>query len=352
MSKRVLTVKSATDVGLKRSCNEDSFASWIPEDPREREKKGVLLVVADGMGGMNAGEVASRIAVEAVVRSYQNTSGDAALPNLENAVRAANAAVYLEAASDPMRHGMGTTCTAVVLHGRNVCVAHVGDSRAYLIRRGEVRQLTRDHSLVAELVQQERLTVEQARVDPRRNVITRCLGMNVDVPIDAECVVTDLAPGDTVVVCSDGLHGTVTDAQLADVISRFHLDRACRDLIAMARERGGPDNITVVLARLEELDDTKEIPSGVNQFVQTDVQEHARAHPVTSDGAAIVPTPPQRHSARRRSTRTIWFRLVLLAAVIVALVVLAAWIVMRLRHEVAHLKTAADVEPRRTERTT
>lgn len=246
----IVEVKAATDVGLKRAQNEDSHGEWIPSTAEERGRRGNLIVVADGMGGSRAGEVASRLAVETVVRCYREAPGTHPLADLRQAVEAANRVVHRESAARPELSGMGTTCTAVVLRGADAYYAHVGDSRAYLIQDGVIRQLTRDHSLVAQLVRDGQLTPEQARVDPRRNVVTRSVGVGATVEIDAEHEPGLLRPGDTVLICSDGLHGMVADEELRAAASGADLERGCHDAIALANQRGGPDNITVVLARL------------------------------------------------------------------------------------------------------
>jgi protein phosphatase len=246
----ILEVEAATDVGLRRAQNEDSHGEWIPAAADERARRGALLVVADGMGGSRAGEVASRLAVETVLRRYREAPGLDPLAELHAAVDAANRVVHDESASHPELSGMGTTCTAVVLRGADAYIAHVGDSRAYLVRDGGIRQLTRDHSLVAQLVRDGQLTPEQAKVDPRRNVVTRSVGVGSHVEIDADHEPGLLRSGDTVLVCSDGLHGVVADDELQAAASGPNLAQGCRDAIALANRRGGPDNITVVLARV------------------------------------------------------------------------------------------------------
>ena len=246
----VVEVRSATDLGLRRAQNEDSHGAWIPSSAEERRRRGTLLVVADGMGGSRAGEVASRLTVDAVLRCYGEAQGEDPLEDLRRAVVAANRIVHRESASHPEMSGMGTTCTAVVLRGADAYYAHVGDSRAYLIQDGRIRQLTRDHSLVAQLVREGQLTPDQARVDPRRNVVTRSVGVGPHVEIDAEVSAGVLHPGVTVLVCSDGLHGVVDDDELEAAASGPDLGQGCIEAIRLANQRGGPDNITVVLARV------------------------------------------------------------------------------------------------------
>jgi protein phosphatase len=243
-------VRAATDRGLRRSQNEDSHGAWIPGTPEERRRRGALLVVADGMGGSRAGEVASQLAVQTVLRRYREAPGEDPLEDLFHAVEAANRVVHAQSATHPELAGMGTTCTALVMRGADAYLAHVGDSRAYLIHGGSIRQLTRDHSLVAQLVREGQLTPDQARVDPRRNVVTRSVGVGAQVEIDAELEPGILGPGDTVLICTDGLHGLVDDDELEAAASAPDMEQGCSDLIALANQRGGPDNITLILARV------------------------------------------------------------------------------------------------------
>ncbi len=244
-----LRIASLTDVGRRRTENEDSHAVWVSDDLAERQRLGVLFMVADGMGGANAGEVASHMATEVVVREVRaRAEGDPA-EALREAIEAANDAIHHQAGNNADQRGMGTTCTAVVVRGTDVWVGHVGDSRAYLVRAGQLTRLTRDHSLVAELVERGHLTEEDAKHDPRRNVVTRSVGATDAVQVDAEHVGERLRSGDTLVVCSDGLHGQVTDEEIARFASEFEPEDACLRLIETANERGGPDNITVIVAR-------------------------------------------------------------------------------------------------------
>ncbi len=216
-----------------------------------RDDDPLLLVVCDGMGGTNAGEVASRIATDAVVRVFRDAPGDDPLETLTRAIDTANREVWEHGRDRPHLEGMGTTCTAAALRGDELSIAHVGDSRAYLVRDGRARALTSDHSIVAQLVASHQLTEEQARSDRRRNVVTRSVGAGPSVEIDAARFEEPLRPGDTVLLCTDGLHGPVREDDLGRLASQDSLSRACRDLVALANERGGPDNVTVVLARIE-----------------------------------------------------------------------------------------------------
>ncbi len=247
-----LVVKAATDRGRRREHNEDCHATWVPDPASPGARFGALMMVADGMGGSQAGEVASRITTDTVVREYRNESCTDPTEALHDAIEAANEAVHRESLEKPDRGGMGTTCTAAVVRDRELYLGHVGDSRAYLLHEGSIRQLTQDHSLVAQLVREQQLTEEQARIDPRRNVVTRSVGVGREVQVDAWRHDAPLEPGDTIVLCTDGLHGVVVNSEIAEFASGPDLDAACKGLIALANERGGPDNITVIIARLED----------------------------------------------------------------------------------------------------
>lgn len=245
-----LTIASATDVGRRRTGNEDSHALWVSEDPAVRASQGMLLVVCDGMGGASAGEVASQLAVDTVMKSVRAAAGADPADALREAIESANNAVHSQANANAEQRGMGTTCTAAVLRGREVWVGHVGDSRAYLVRGGKVQKLTKDHSLVAELIEKGHLTEAEAKHDHRRNVVTRSVGALEHVQVDAERVVDKLKPGDVLVLCSDGLHGLVTDYEIGMIATEQAPDEACAGLIDLANERGGPDNITAIVVRV------------------------------------------------------------------------------------------------------
>jgi len=242
-------VGAATDLGLKRTQNEDRLAIWN-SSPTDADGRGVLLVVADGMGGALAGEVASQLAVDCVVHEYRESNADV-VDSLRHAIEAANHTIHEHGLANPALRGMGTTCTALVLRGGHGYLAHVGDSRAYRVRNGAIEQLTEDHSLVAQLVQHRHLTPEQARVDPRRNVVTRSVGVGPLVEVDAHRIADPLLPGDTYILCTDGLHGLLEDDEIARVATGPDPDRACRELVALANDRGGHDNITVLVGRVE-----------------------------------------------------------------------------------------------------
>ena len=233
---------AGTDVGRARSGNEDSYL-------RGR----TVLAVADGLGGHQGGEVASAAAVEplAALDGREFADPGEAAAALAAAIREANAAILDRAVGDPDLWGMGTTVTAAaVAGGRHLQLAHVGDSRAYLLRDGVLEQLTTDHTVVAELVRQGRLTPEQAAIHPERSILTRAVGLDPRIPVDTPDPV-ELRPGDQVLLCSDGLTEAVDDDQIAELLSSAaDGEEACRSLIDAANTAGGPDNITVVLLQV------------------------------------------------------------------------------------------------------
>lgn len=235
-----------SDIGRVRVRNEDRGAYVIPEDVALFADKGALFVVADGMGGHALGDVASDLAVQTVQRCYyQRRDGGDVAAALVGAVQDAHAAIQRQAPPDVL---MGTTCVAAVIRGDTAYVANVGDSRAYLVRDGAIRQISRDHSLVAELVRAGFLTEEQARTHEQRNLIYRSLGCPGEVEVDL--FAEPVREGDTLVLCSDGLSALVEDDELRSVVEEREPEESVRVLIERANERGGPDNITAVVARV------------------------------------------------------------------------------------------------------
>jgi len=246
-----LDVAQLTDVGRKREHNEDNMAYHVPPDVDVMARKGALFIVADGMGGHAAGEVASEIAVDTVSDAYYQDDVDDVSASLVRAIKRANASIHQRAAENMLRSGMGTTCVAAVLRGDMAYIANVGDSRAYLIRGGNVRQVSQDHSWVAEQVRAGLLTEDQARTHAQRNVITRCLGTQADVEID---VFTErLKEGDTLVLCSDGLSGLISDEDMRRIVSQFVPQESVYHLVERANDNGGPDNITAIVVHVQEV---------------------------------------------------------------------------------------------------
>jgi PPM family protein phosphatase len=269
MMLRAAETTCKTDTGRQRRDNEDNAFARAP-----------VFVVADGMGGAQAGEVASRIAIEAF---EQGLPGDGSPEErLATRVREANHQIYERSRADRGRAGMGTTLTAAYVDDAHVAIAHVGDSRAYLFRDGTLQRLTQDHSLVDELVRRGKLTEEQAAEHPQRSIITRALGPEPDVEVDTWTY--PARPGDVVLLCSDGLTSMISEERVREVLAaNDNLDAAADALIHEANEAGGRDNITVVLFRLEEADG--EDVSGEDTMVGVAVPRHP-ASDGESDGGA------------------------------------------------------------------
>ncbi|HEX9161905.1 MAG TPA: Stp1/IreP family PP2C-type Ser/Thr phosphatase, partial [Thermoanaerobaculia bacterium] len=212
-----------------------------------------LLIVADGMGGHRGGATASRLAAETVQSQY--VGGDTAdvAEALREALLRANERVFNEAETNEELHGMGTTTSVLLVRGRQAWFAHVGDSRIYLIRDGGIHQLTEDHSLVASMVREGLLTSKEAENHPRRNVLQRSLGIAAEVEIDVSGPL-DVQEHDTFVICSDGLHGVVKTEEIKAIADGRPIGRAADELVNLALERGGPDNVTLIVARAEKPD--------------------------------------------------------------------------------------------------
>ena len=297
-----------SDTGRQRRENEDSALARAP-----------VFVVADGMGGARAGEVASRIAIESFQRSLPD-SGDPEA-QLADRVREANRAIYDRAVNEPELQGMGTTLTAAYLDEAAVAIAHVGDSRAYLFRDGELRRLTQDHSLVDELVRHGKLTEEQAAEHPQRSIITRALGIERDVEVDTWSY--PVRAGDVLLLCSDGLTSMISEERVVDILGEADsLEHAADRLIEEANEAGGRDNITVVLFRLEEVggDGAGEQKTMVAQRAARPTPPPAQATPPpTPPPVRPAPTAPAASATTTRRTRR---HLKPLAALIAVAVVL------------------------------
>jgi PPM family protein phosphatase len=221
-----------TDTGRKRRRNEDAYVCEPP-----------LFAIADGMGGAQAGEVASRLAAAALKESHAEAGGEQRIVDL---IQEANRRVYDRSNKDPTTSGMGTTITVALVEDGNVSFGHVGDSRAYLIRDGLLEQVTEDHSLVNELLKSGKLSPEEAEAHPQRSVITRALGTDPDV--DADTFTIQARSGDVFLLCSDGLTDMVSNDAILDLVEqhRDDMDRALRALVRAANKGGGEDNITVV----------------------------------------------------------------------------------------------------------
>jgi len=340
-----LDVAQLTDVGRKREHNEDNMAYVIPKDPQVMANKGALFIVADGMGGHAAGEVASEIAVDTVSNMYYQDDSDDVAVSLLHAIRRANASIHQRAAENMLRTGMGTTCIAAVLRGNMAYIANVGDSRAYLLRGSQVKQISQDHSWVAEQVRAGLLTEDQARTHAQRNVITRCLGTQAEVDVDV--FHEELNEGDSLVLCTDGLSGLVSDEELQRIVDQFVPQESVYHLVERANENGGPDNITAIVVRVHEVGVE---PPGVRYPVRVGGREVAEDTAVlgmltsgplgivASNGEGRIPSVPLRVSsgpltvspdgitapqpALGKSQRS-WNRLFLLTLALIVLIMIA-----------------------------
>jgi serine/threonine protein phosphatase PrpC len=239
-------------IGQVRQRNEDAIGYFEPGEPRVRGKKGSIFIVADGMGGHRGGEIASQLAVDTVVASYYASRESDPSLALDQAFKEANRVIIEKSRADVSLYGMGTTCTVLVIREREAYVAHVGDSRGYLLRDGNLTQLTEDHSLVGEMVRQGILTDEDARTHPRRNVITRSIGTHDDLSVDSLPAPLSLRDGDVFLLCTDGLTSLVGEKQVKAVLEGNPPRAACDALVDLANDHGGKDNVTVEVVRVLE----------------------------------------------------------------------------------------------------
>lgn len=242
-----------SDAGCLRATNQDCGRLIEPADAHFLKTKGHLAIVADGLGGHAGGETASRLAVETIGRAYyelDNGTTDDQHTALQQAFAAANRIIHQRARAEFQLYGMGTTCTALALCGQRAYCAHVGDSRLYLLRGGEIYLMSEDHSAVMDLVRRGMLRREAARHHADRNVLLRALGTRPDVTVTCWQKPFPVRAGDTFLLCSDGLHELVEDAEIMNAAADASPADACVALIALAKERGGYDNITVGVVRL------------------------------------------------------------------------------------------------------
>jgi serine/threonine protein phosphatase PrpC len=239
-----------TDTGKVRRRNEDDLGWWIPSDPEEARRKGNLYIVADGMGGHLAGDRASELAVSVITKAYYEDPSPDVETSLCYAIEAANTRIRDEA-SEMAKSGMGTTVVCAIIRGHELYVAHVGDSRAYLARGQAMQQLTEDHSWVEDQVRAGVISQEDARTHPQRNIITRSLGNRPEVVVDTQRRI--IQEGDIILLCSDGLCGPVRDEEIQEAILNDEPQAACDRLVDLANENGGPDNVTTIVLRIDEI---------------------------------------------------------------------------------------------------
>ena len=245
-----LVLSAQSDVGCQRENNEDFFGYWEPEAEEQFLRKGRLAIVADGMGGYEGGQEASRLAVETVTSFYRDFTGDDPQQALVEALHSAHQRIREQAAAHLEFAGMGTTCTALAIVHECLYYAHVGDTRLYLVRNGQITQVTRDHSYVARLVESGVLSREEAEHHPQRNILTAAMGTGVELVLDSPGRPEPLQARDLVLLCTDGMWGQMRDSEILDILQNHKPHESVRELIRLARERGGPDNITVEMLEL------------------------------------------------------------------------------------------------------
>jgi protein phosphatase len=260
-----------TDLGQVRENNEDKFDFLEPDDPGVLAIKGRVYAVADGMGGHSAGQIAAELALNVFIRSYYSDGNPEVETGLTRAVREANAYVVDVARTVPGRHGMGATLTAAVVRDDDLFLAQVGDSRCYLLRDGQLQQVTEDHSWVAEQVRAGAMSLQQAEQSPFRNVITRSMGGAPEVEPDLTAI--KLQPGDRYLLCSDGLSGMVSDDEIARLLGEGSPSVAAWNLVDRANQCGGKDNITAMVLHIAD----------IQPWPQADPAD-AEAHPADRNG--------------------------------------------------------------------
>ncbi|HUE51099.1 MAG TPA: PP2C family serine/threonine-protein phosphatase [Terriglobales bacterium] len=239
-----------SDVGCQRENNEDRYAYWEPASEQQFKQRGRLAVVADGMGGYEGGQEASRIAVEVIEDVYANTPGSDIQALLITGFHLAHHRIQEHAREHPELLGMGTTCTAIALLDKLLYYAHVGDSRLYLVRDSRIFRLTRDHSYVGRLIENGVISQEEAESHPQRHILTAAMGAGAVIAPDNPDQPIQLMAGDVLVLCTDGLWSLLTDSEIIRTVEDAAPSDACKALVEIAKKRGGPDNITVEVLRI------------------------------------------------------------------------------------------------------
>jgi PPM family protein phosphatase len=312
----------ASDTGRRRRRNEDNYVVAPP-----------LFAVADGMGGAQAGEVASQLAASALEAG--ESVGLDGIARIDALIQEANRSIFDRASTDPAASGMGTTMTVALVEGMTVAIGHVGDSRAYLVRGEQMEQLTEDHSLVNELLKTGKLSEEEAQIHPQRSVITRAVGTDPDVDVDGFTI--EAEDGDVFLICSDGLSDMVEDEEILELVhrNRDDLDKAVKALVAAANRGGGEDNITAVAFRISaeappSLEDTLSMPA---LTAEDEPDEQTREYADRDgDGGTMIVSPDELATQASNNlsqapeeavgdARRVW--IVLIAIVLVALVAAA-----------------------------
>ncbi|HNV72225.1 MAG TPA: protein phosphatase 2C domain-containing protein [Candidatus Ozemobacteraceae bacterium] len=241
-----------TDVGKKRTHNEDSLVAIPPWRDPAFSCQSCFFGVADGMGGHAAGEVASRLAIEGILYwMAHNQITSLSQSHIENAFGEASSRIWSYAQEHQEKKGMGTTLTGILIHGSQALLGHIGDSRCYLLREGKLRQISRDHTLVAEQIRQGKLTPEDAKKHPMRHILSRAMGVREFAEVDT--MLLDLAPGDLFLFCTDGVYNWMPDERLEQILGKAEFPQVTRQLVEEAVQVGGDDNATAVMVRIREL---------------------------------------------------------------------------------------------------
>jgi protein phosphatase len=248
-----VVLANASDAGCVRAANEDYYLFIEPQDEAEFRRRGRLVLVADGMGGYKGGRIASRLAADTIRDVFLGSPEEDPITVLTEAFQQAHQAIRQAAELDPEVGSMGTTCTAIILRDGKLSLGHLGDSRLYLIRDGKAARLSRDHTVVNELIETGRITAEEALNHEKKHVLSAALGVGQFLAAEFFQDPVSLEPGDILLLCTDGLHGLVTDDELASTTEDQSLAEACAELVAWAKVRGGPDNITLQMIRIESL---------------------------------------------------------------------------------------------------
>ena len=318
----------ASDTGRRRRRNEDNYVVAPP-----------LFAVADGMGGAQAGEVASQLAASAL--EGRDSDGLEGTKRIDSLIQEANRRIYDRASTDPTASGMGTTMTVALVEGMTVAIGHVGDSRAYLVRGEQMEKLTEDHSLVNELLKTGKLSEQEAQVHPQRSVITRAVGTDPDVDVDGFTI--EAEDGDVFLICSDGLSDMVGDEEILELLhrNRDDLDKAVKALVAAANRGGGEDNITAVAFRISSeaapnLEDTVAMPAITADGNEPDEQtrEYAEADPgggtmivapgELPDELAATEAAPEASGPR---AKRVWLVLIVIVLLLLAAAAIVWWFV-------------------------
>jgi len=252
-----LETGSLTDTGRSRPVNQDYIGLFHSSDKRD-----FIAVVADGMGGHQAGDIASRLAVEEIQNNFFIQLGRQSPEQaLRRVFEAANSTIYAHAQRSPENQGMGTTLVALALYESAAYFAYTGDSRLYLVRENEIKQLTKDHTLVAEMLRQGLIDLNQAKNHPDRNIITHAVGTRKEVFVDTSDSPIPLQIGDCFLLCSDGLYDLVDETEMIHQVVTYAAQPACQELVRLANDRGGHDNISVIIVKILEMPaDNKKIP--------------------------------------------------------------------------------------------